>query len=98
MKLSRWFMIGALLSVLCVGGLACGVIDDLVDCDKICNRYKTCFDSEYNVASCRDRCFNQSRNNAEYNRRANDCSACIETRACASSAFACGVTCIGIVP
>lgn len=96
--MKRWFLIGLALSVLSLGGLACGVIDDYVDCNKICNRYRDCIDSEYNVASCRDRCFSQSRSDADYNKKANDCSDCLESRACTSSVVACTFQCVGIVP
>ncbi|TNE51707.1 MAG: hypothetical protein EP343_03240 [Deltaproteobacteria bacterium] len=90
------------LCVLCVVlvgsvGVGCGVVDDYVDCNKICNRYRDCVNSQYDSGKCIDRCFDESRSNPDYNRKANDCSACLETRACSES-LPCTVQCAGIVP
>ena len=34
----------------------CSEADELIDCTKICNKYSDCFDSEYDVDACVDRC------------------------------------------
>lgn len=77
---------------------ACGAIDNAFDCDAICNRYKSCFDSSYDVAACAQRCRSDSRSDADYKRRADVCNACIDDRSCSESTFNCGSSCGGIVP
>lgn len=68
------------------------------DCQKICDRYQTCFDSKYNVGACAARCRNDSANDADYDHKANVCSACIDDQSCSSATFSCGGSCGSIVP
>lgn len=87
------------LLLLCAGlvGIGCGAIDSFVDCNQICNRYKDCVDSSYDAASCRDTCYQKSREDASYNSKANECDACLADRACSQS-LPCTIQCAGIVP
>jgi hypothetical protein len=77
---------------------ACGAIDAAVDCNTICNRYKTCFDGNYDVAACTSRCRSTSSTDPDYRRKADTCTACITDRACASATFNCGTDCAAVVP
>jgi hypothetical protein len=63
-------------------GLGCGAVDREADCNRICNKKKDCADANYNVSNCVDYCRSQAKANAEYGQKVNDCSACVETRAC----------------
>lgn len=76
---------------------SCGLVDNYVDCNRICNRYRDCVDANYNASSCISRCYDQSRSNPDYNRKANECSACLEDRACQQS-VPCTLPCAGIAP
>ena len=92
-------LLGILLFVgtFTLASVGCGVVDDYVDCNKICNRYRDCVNTDYDAGKCTSRCFDESRNNSEYNRKANECNACLEDRACSQS-LPCTVQCAGIVP
>ena len=79
------------------GMIGCGRVDDYVDCNKICNSYKTCVDSQYDVGECTDYCYKKSREDVDYNRDANECNACLEGRACTES-LPCAVQCSTVLP
>lgn len=85
-----------LLSSLCL--LGCGTIDAAIDCHAICARYGDCFDAKYDVAACEARCRSHSSSDSEYRHTANQCSACIDDRACTAATFSCGAQCSTVVP
>jgi hypothetical protein len=90
----------ALLLVL-AGGLAissCGQADRLFDCQRVCDRYQTCFNSGYDVGACRSRCKDNADRDEDFERKADDCEACIDDRSCGEATFSCAVRCAGIVP
>ena len=69
----------------------------LDDCFDICDRYRTCFDSKYNVAACDDRC--RAASGDHYFRQdTEDCRSCFLNRSCTSADFNCGSVCDWIVP
>jgi hypothetical protein len=76
----------------------CGTVDAVLDCNAICQRYRSCFESGYDVGSCEARCRNNSSEDRDYRRRADQCNACIDDRSCASSTFNCAGQCTSIVP
>lgn len=76
---------------------ACG-LGNAIDCQSICNRYMTCFDASYDVAACAARCRSESAKDADYERRADVCNACLDERSCTSATFNCATSCAGIVP
>jgi hypothetical protein len=80
-----------------VWGPSCGS-DKLFDCQSVCSRFQSCFDSTYDVAACRMRCTDNAGREVEYRRRVDDCEACIDDRSCASLTFSCAARCLGIVP
>jgi hypothetical protein len=77
---------------------SCGEADKLFDCQSVCSRYKTCFDGNYDVEGCRSRCKNNADRDTDYQRKADDCEACIDDRSCSSATFGCAGRCVGIVP
>lgn len=76
----------------------CGAIDNAFDCNTICNRYKSCFDSNYDVAACASRCRTDSEADRDYQRKADTCTACIDDRSCTSATFNCASSCGTIIP
>jgi hypothetical protein len=78
--------------------MGCGAIDTVVDCQAICARYSSCFDAAYSVSSCTERCRVSSTEDREYRRRADECNACIDERACSTATFNCAAKCSGVVP
>lgn len=88
---------GVALLAIVVTGPGCSELSSDYDCRVICDRYKDCFDSDYDADSCFNRCdANASGDNATAE-RANECQACIEDRSCSES-FGCATECVGIVP
>jgi hypothetical protein len=87
-------------SLLAAGALftGCGAIDAAVDCQGICSRYQSCFDNDYDVTSCADRCRNNAGSDTDYKRKADVCNACISNRSCSGATFNCASECASIVP
>lgn len=80
---------------------ACGVdkeIENEIDCQAICERYSDCFDADYDVSSCQDRCENDVDRGELTFDEVDACSDCIDDRSCASGTLSCATECVGIVP
>ena len=91
-KLSLFVLLLGSIGVTATG---CDEADQAIDCNQICNRYKDCFDKDYDVGACVDRCepmLDSDPNGAD------DCEDCIDDRSCASSVFSCAAECGQIVP
>ena len=89
----------ALVALCALCGLGCDSdpIHDLdveVDCNDLCNRYRDCFDSAYDTASCRGRCDETANRDRQ---AANECDTCLDPRACSES-FVCADECYGLIP
>lgn len=87
----------ALLLFVCLGH-GCAEIDESVDCNDVCNRYQSCYDSSYDTAACRDRCETLVDAEGGDPRAANECDTCMDDRSCASAVFSCAAPCAGILP
>lgn len=94
MKILTTTMFAALMMF----GVGCGKVDNAIDCQSICDRYRSCYDADYDVNGCASRCRDDSSRDADYQRKADVCEACIDGRACSSATFNCAVDCGGIVP
>ena len=96
--MSRYVLGLVALLGLAATGCQSGPIHDLdveVDCNNLCNRYRDCFDSTYDVVACRNRC--DETNNVDP-QSANECDTCLDPRACTEVVFACGDECYGLIP
>lgn len=96
-----------ILTVIGCGGLllgaaltpaGCGDVETAFDCQAVCSRYASCYDANYNVALCRDKCRAEAKNDPEIRSKADQCEACIGDKSCISATFNCGATCGAIVP
>jgi len=86
------FVIGVIASLL-LGGC---VLDTVVDCQNLCERYAECFDPDADIEGCRMRC--ESRVEAGERDRADDCDACLDGQeTCAGAALACGGECLPLL-
>lgn len=94
--MKRFISAGLLLAGIVLMG--CNPIDAAIDCHSICSRYADCWDSTYDVGACESKCRDHSSNDTNYRHTADECSACINDRACGSVAFNCTVQCVSIVP
>jgi hypothetical protein len=75
---------------------ACSTVENKYNCDQICDRYKDCFDANYDAEACQSDCEDQAED-AGFADKAEDCEACIDDRSCSGS-FVCIDECAGIVP
>ncbi len=84
---------------LCVpAGLACDTAKTAFDCQAVCSRYQSCFDSGYDVSACRSRCRDNAQKDNTWETKANNCASCIDDKSCTSATFNCATECAGIVP
>jgi hypothetical protein len=96
---------GLLFAVVLFGTSTCGptrtvirAIDSAFDCHGICKRYQSCFDSDYDVSACADRCRDAAAKDSDYRRKAEKCAECIGDKACTKATFSCGFQCAAVVP
>lgn len=83
---------------LAIGG--CGEADKIqnkITCASVCNRYKDCFDSNYDVGKCTDNCEAEANTNNDKDRRLEECDSCIDGQSCTGAAFNCATQCAGII-
>jgi hypothetical protein len=79
------------------GMSGCDEVDAAFDCQAVCSRYKDCFDSNYNVGQCRDKCRANADADDNKRRQADICEACIDDRSCTAATFNCSTECAGII-
>ena len=90
-----------LFPVLALAFAACSVVqkvDNVIDCQGICDRYKSCFDSTYDVSACASNCRAKSSEDPDFRRKADVCNACITERSCTAATFKCATDCVSVVP
>jgi hypothetical protein len=71
-------------------------IDEEFDCNNLCNRYRDCYDANYDTGACRNRC--QGVVDGSDPNRADACDACLDPRSCLEAAFSCSTECRDILP
>lgn len=79
-------------------GSGCDSAKAAFDCQSVCQRYKDCFKSDYDVGQCRDQCRSKAENDTTWQNKADDCASCIDDKSCAAATFSCVTECAGIVP
>jgi hypothetical protein len=85
--------------LLALGSLVgCNAVENAIDCNGICSRYKDCYDSKYDTGKCESDCRDNANSDKDYMRKADACNDCIGDKSCASATFNCGAQCAGIVP
>jgi hypothetical protein len=68
--------------------------DATVDCEDACDRYRDCYDDDFDVMTCRSRCRSARERDP---RSTHECEACLDGRTCAKS-LECLSGCRGILP
>lgn len=79
----------------------CGTADELeaeIDCQSICDRYSECFDADYDVSACQERCEDNVDTGDIEQEDVDECSDCIDDRSCTGATFACTTQCASVVP
>ncbi|HEY6476401.1 MAG TPA: hypothetical protein VI456_07435 [Polyangia bacterium] len=89
------FLLGALTAASSVG---CDSVQAAFDCQQVCERYRDCYDSSYDVSGCEDRCRTNAANDPSVQQAADTCDSCIGDKSCISATFNCGGSCGAIVP
>jgi len=83
--------------VLSLTGVACSAADPITnkwDCNDVCKRYSSCFDSDYDVEACRDRCESDASNSDAKQDKLDACHDCIgENDSCVKDLAECSGSC-----
>jgi hypothetical protein len=101
MKTRTWLLASTSAFLFTIGlaaGAGCDTVDNAFDCQSVCSKYEKCFDEDYDVGACRDRCRDRSANDDSVRQAADACEACIDDMSCAGAAFSCSGSCLNIVP
>lgn len=82
---------------LSVTGVACSAADPITnkwDCHDVCKRYADCFNSDYDVDACKDRCESAASNSDDKQNKLDDCHDCIgENDSCVDDIAECSSSC-----
>jgi hypothetical protein len=93
-----WFARSLVLVGLFFATASCSDSQTTISCDAVCDRYRECFDDEYDVEECTLACEDGADRDPEFDADVAACHECIQGRSCAGSTFACATECLGIVP
>lgn len=91
-------LVFAIFAVVGLSSASCGEADKLFDCQTVCDRYKGCFDSSYDVGACRNKCKAKADADRNFQTRADTCEKCIDDKSCTAATFKCATECAGVVP
>ena len=67
-----------------VGAGGCDETQNAFNCSDLCNRYRDCFDHNYNTSACSSRCQDLANNSQNFDERANSCQNCMRATLCGS--------------
>jgi hypothetical protein len=96
--------VGAGISALIIalGAVGCSdtvdKVSNKIDCRSVCKRYSDCFDSDYDVDGCEDKCENGADSSEARESKLERCDDCLDGSSCTGAAFKCADECVGIVP
>ena len=77
----------------------CGTADEVFDCQSVCNRYHDCYNADYDVDACRDRCESDASNSDDKQNKLDACHDCIgDQNSCVSDIANCVQSCRAFVP
>lgn len=94
---TRLIPVAALALVLGNAALGCSDAKNVVNCAEVCDKYKSCINSDYDVASCTSKCEDKANDNAERQQQLDSCNSCIEDRSCTSAVFNCTTECATVI-
>ena len=82
----------SILGVLSLVLLSGCVLDTVVDCRNLCERYQECFDTSADISECTTRC--ESRVDSGERDRADQCDSCLDGQStCLGATASCTGTC-----
>jgi hypothetical protein len=91
----------ALSTLVCAASFGCDGTDEItntITCGDVCERYAECFDEDYDVDACTERCENETTPDEEKEAELEECDACIDDESCTSAVFECTTECAQFVP
>jgi hypothetical protein len=94
--MALWALVG--VAVVGCSGDAVDAVKNTITCKDVCQRYSDCFDADYDVDGCVDRCENKATPDEEKEAQLEKCDACIDDKSCASAVFGCTTDCASFVP
>jgi hypothetical protein len=95
--LTRLIPAAALTFLLGTAALACSDAKNVVSCAEVCDKYKSCINSDYDVPSCTSRCEDKANDSASRQDQLDSCNSCIEDRSCTSAVFNCTTECATVI-
>jgi hypothetical protein len=95
--LTRLIPAAALAVLLGHSAIACNDAKNVINCAEVCDKYKSCIDSDYDVASCTTKCEDTANDNSSRQRQLDDCDSCIEDRSCSGAVFNCSIECATVI-
>ena len=92
----------AFISLASFAGVGCSAADPITnhfDCKTVCQRYADCFNHDYDVDACKDRCESDASNSDDKQNKLDDCHDCIgDADSCAEDITKCTSSCSAFVP
>lgn len=85
----------ALLLGNCV--LGCSDAENTISCAEVCDKYKSCINSDYDVASCTSKCEDKANDSASRQDQLDSCDSCIQDRSCSGAVFNCTTECATVI-
>ncbi len=95
--LIRTVLLASLVSGVLSSAVGCSDAKNVITCADVCNRYKDCFNKDYDVSSCTNSCQADAGKSSNAQQRLDDCDACIGEKSCVSAAFNCATECAGVI-
>ena len=95
--LTRLIPAAALGLLLTNCALGCSDAKNVISCAEVCNKYKSCINSDYDVPSCTSKCEDKANDSADRQDQLDSCNSCIEDRSCSSAVFNCTTECATVV-
>ena len=77
--------------------LGCSDAKNTISCAEVCDKYKSCINSDYDVASCTTQCEDKANDSANRQRQLDDCDSCIQDRSCSGAVFSCTTECASVI-
>lgn len=95
--LTRLIRAAALALVFGNSALGCSDAKNVISCADVCDKYKSCINSDYDVASCTSQCEDQANDSASRQKQLDSCDSCIEDRSCTGAVFNCTTECASVI-
>jgi hypothetical protein len=92
-------LIPAVAVALLLGNFVAGCSDaaNTVSCAEVCDKYKSCINSDYDVVSCTTSCEDTANDSASRQKQLDSCASCIDDRSCTGAVFNCTTECATVI-